>query len=220
MATLKTAGTLAFCAFIIAGCASAMPSSHYRTAIGDLPWKSFEDADSRAKKIEIGKTTLAELKTLGFDFAKIPNIEIIEDVRIALLPRTTDTLESLPVEAQLCYRYFVECKGYIGTPGVTNTKGVGNIILRISNFKREDVTTGWQFKFHIFFLKRKYVDMVRTDENATGSPDELVVVYVSTGGKPKIEEIRSHKNPLAPLEILFDSGRKISPYPIPALNNR
>lgn len=56
------------------GCASLLPSS---TLTVRSPWEQFDSAQTTYDKIAPGRTTVGDLKTLGFDPCLVPNIMVM-----------------------------------------------------------------------------------------------------------------------------------------------
>lgn len=199
------------------GCAinsKLQPSTYQRSMDKGLPWLSYEEAANAAQKIEIGQTTLEDLKKLGLDPFSLPNTEKILDVRTGLLPRLQDTMDTLPPEAQVCYRQFVKCEGYKLNVEIINSDGRGSVVLRAVNIKKEDLTTGWRFKLDLYVLPRKYLETLSPNDPLA---EDKVVVLMLVGGIPVVQNVDIRINPLGFLGPTIGVGSKFSPVPIPNL---
>ena len=65
---------LVLVAALAAGCASLLPKAKVETA---APWKTFEEGKRTFDSIEPGRTTLRELKQLGYDPFVNPNVAVL-----------------------------------------------------------------------------------------------------------------------------------------------
>jgi hypothetical protein len=202
---------------LLAGCATLQPSVSKKSAVGDLPWDSYDKFVSDAKKIVLYETTLQELIALGFD-PKLPNAKKIKDVRTKLLPRPFDSVETLRPGARECYQNFTECPGYTFPVEKVFSQGRGSVILRLINVKKEDVVTGWEADLDIYLLARKYIaykyDVPLTEQ----FENELVVIFMLDSGIPNIQQVIVEKSPLGFIDPLTGMGKKVSPYGSPNFN--
>lgn len=172
------------------GCAAisqkVMPSEG-RPAVSQ--WKNYQSALDVFKKIEPGKTSLADLKKLGFDPDITPNTTFLNPITIRNLFLGTDTkapikFEDLPQDIQDYLKDFNNCLGFKFEQEVSYTEGKGSLVKRWLKFKKEDLTTGWRFEALIFMKKD-------------------TVAYVYWEGKPNIKDPRFKKDPLGPLTDIF-----------------
>jgi len=200
------------------GCASLQPTNYTRPTDESLPWKNYEEAKSSADKVEVGKTTLVELKKLGFDPLKVPNTETILDIRKELLPNPSSTVEDLPTEeAKLCYRKGPKCSGYKFNIKVTRGEGKGNTLLRLISVKKEVKTSGWVFSYNVYLLSRKEAGLaIEGDLN----DKEMVVVFGLYGGVPNIQEISTDTNKLGWVDTVIGAGGKFIGVPTPSLSTK
>lgn len=204
--------------FVLAGCATVLPSGSQQSSIHVLPWKNYDEFSQNTEKVVAFKTTLDDLKKSGFNPKSIPNTEFLnkEKVRQKLLPRQNDSVDSLPPGAKECYTNFSECPGYAFRVQKINIRGVGSAWLRVIRVKKEDETTGWKGTVDFYLLPRKYIPSIylpMDDGVAEGEArgEEAVVVFMSVGGTPNIQELVIKKTPLGPLDIAIGAGRKMSP---------
>lgn len=175
-------------AFLLGGCASfsssLMPSEKH---LAISPWKDYEGAEAAFKKIEPGKTVTEDLKVLGFDPYRTPNVTILDPLSIRNLflgNNPSVKLEDLPKEIQDYLRDINECRGFKLKQESVHTKGKGSLLLRLFKFRKEDVTLGWNFEAWIFLKKD-------------------AVVYTLWQGNPMISQVRVQKNPLGPFAEIF-----------------
>ena len=203
-----------FIAVFLAGCVSWQPSSYNRPTDDKLPWKDYDEAKAAADKIEAGKTTLDDLKKLGFDPTKIDNTAKIVDVRKSLLPNPTSTIDELTEGAKICYKKGALCDGYKFYVRILNSEGMGNTMLRLMGIKKEVLTRGWEFELNVYLVSREDIETL-----PPGDPKrkERVVVYGLYGGTPKISNINTEKNPLGLVNSIFSLGSQFSPIRPPSL---
>lgn len=207
--------------FIVVGCASLQPSGSHVSSIGTPLWNNYEEFSAKVGEIKMYETTFEKLQEIGFDPKLIPNAEVVKDVRIGLLPRKFDSLETLPPGAQLCYKKFLECKGYSFTVEVLEVRGEGSVMLRLFNMRRKDITSGWRGQFDVYVLPRKFIDELIVPESVVeGSllKDDMVVAFMLLGGVPNIQQVIVKKTPLGFVDPITGIGRKLSPAGAPNFN--
>lgn len=184
-------------AIFLSGCATMMPRSR-DIAVGN--WKSYAQILNAHENIKPYKTTLEELKILGFNPAG-PNVKHLnaEIIRSMFLHNASIKIEDLPLGMQDCLKDPDNCYGYIFIYKDIFQKGKGNLLLRILKFVKKDAITGENVNFGVF-LK--------------GS---LVVYRPKPEGNPNISEVKIHVAPLGPLtEIDFiEKGMRYAPIPKP-----
>lgn len=216
MANLRLFSLLIVIMMFSFGCASLQPTRYDRPTDEVLPWKNFEKAMTAANEIEVGKTTLQDLKQKGFDPERIPNTKRILDVRKELLPNNSSTVEELPTEqARLCYKKVTKCVGYKFNVKITRDQGFGNTFLRMVNVKKEVSTTGWEFEFAVYLLPREDANIATADEQGK---KELVVVFGLFGGTSNIQNKVTTVNKLGWVGIVLGAGSQFSPIKIPQVN--
>ena len=183
----KLIGCLAILALFIAltGCATLLPSS--KTVVAS-PWKNFGDAEAFYEKIIPGKTTLQDLKQMGFDPYEAPNIKILtsRDIVNYFMSNPSIKKENLDEGIQKCIDAKDRCQAYQIAPSDKKKKREGNFWLDILRFKRQTKETGWEFKGLIIVV------------------DNLVVYKEPVSGDPNIDKPDEQKNPLGPLQELGD----------------
>ncbi len=183
----KLIGCLAILALFIGltSCAALLPSS--KTTVTS-PWKSFKDAEATYEKVIPGKTTIEELRQIGFDPYKIPNIKILTYANIAayFMPNPSIQIGDLPEGVQSAIKAKDRSLAYQIQPVVLKNKRAGNFWLDITKFKRETKETGWQFNGLIIMV------------------DNVVVYKTHISGDPNINKENEQQNPLGPFQELGD----------------
>lgn len=141
-------------------------------------------------KIVPGKTSLAELKALGVDPDKTPNVALLSntDLLRRLLPSTSFDLRQLDEGLQECITAKDNCFGYEIEQLSLERKRRGNFWLDFLNFRRQIDITGWQF------------DAVVVVKKGT-------VVYKIWSGKPSVRKFEEELSPLGPLQGLGSTLR-------------
>jgi len=167
---------------LVAGCAALLPKA---TAETETSWKSFEDAKRAYDSIEPGRTTLAELKSLGYDPYLYPNVTVLDnsDVINKYAPASGRD-EYLEAGVRECLRAQTKCSAYSIDLKQTHRDRVGNFFLDFVNFKRRTEITGWKFGAVIVIVNDR-------------------VAHKSWSGVPAVHEAEQNTNPLGPLQ---DSG--------------
>lgn len=169
--------------FALAACSSLLPK--VKTVVHS-PWESFDDAKAAFDKISLNKTTVTELKDLGFDPFTTPNIKILNYLDIAgTMPAVKE--EEMDEGLRNCIKAKTSCLAYEFQPKSIRTKRYGNFWLDLFNFKRKTRETGWQFKALVVVIND-------------------VVVYKLWGGNRELYGETEATNPLGPLQ---DSGSAV-----------
>lgn len=162
---------------LLAGCSALLPSARETV---ESPWRTFAEAKTAFDKIVPDKTTVEELKKLGYDINASPNVKILNYLDIAA------TVQSIPMAEldsglQACLRARNNCRSYVFEPKRTHTRRIGSFWLDIFNFRRKSHETGWQFKALLVLVNEH-------------------VSYKLWSGDPQIDEHRDLRNPLGPLQ--------------------
>jgi hypothetical protein len=167
-----------FIAFTLqAGCAALLPSGK---SIAESPWQEYSDAKGSFDAITIGKTTVEDLKELGFDIKSSPNIKVLNYLDIAA------TVQAIPIQEldpglQACLRARADCRAYVFEPNRIYSQRMGNFWLDILNFRRKTHETGWRFKALIVFVNHH-------------------VAYKLSSGEPQVNNFNDQINPLGPFQ--------------------
>ena len=174
--------TLACVVFMLGGCSSAsvLPSEE---KINESPWKNFEQAKNAYNLVISNYTTNDELKELGFDPYKTPNVKILTylDIVQRFIPSPSIHIEDLDPGIQRCLKARENCYAYEAKPGQKNSQRNGNAFLDILNFRKKTQYTGWEFDALIVLVND-------------------LVVYKIDGGTPILRESGDQKNPLGPFQ--------------------
>ena len=129
----------------LAGCARMFPSGENLPA---TQWKTYEEAAASFERIIPYTTTVAELKTLGYDPFSTPNIKILTylDVQQRFFTSPAVRREDLPTSILECLEAKGGCTAYEIDISVSRNKRHGNLFLDITTFRRQTRATGWSFK--------------------------------------------------------------------------
>lgn len=166
-------------ASLLSGCSSMLPSGK---EVVKSPWTSFDEAQASFDQIIPNETTVEELSALGFDPHKTPNIKILNYLDVLRLFKYKPGFDAhYHPGVVACMRAKEACLTYDVDIKDIHKKRVGNFWLDIFVVKREEHRTGWSFKGLILIIDEK-------------------VVYKLAGGSPQLDEIRTKKNPLGPLQ--------------------
>ncbi len=162
------------------GCSGMLPSIKQTTK---SPWQSFADAKKSFDKIIPNQTRRKELKKLGFDPFRVPNVKLVTylDLMKIFLPNQSIIMADLDPGVRSCLEAKDACQGYEVSPEKLDSKRVGSVFLDLFNFRRTTITTGWRFKALI---------VLKND----------LVVHKVWGGEPRIDETEDKRNPLGPLQ--------------------
>jgi len=171
-------------AFILSGCAALLPRS---STVTNSPWKTYREVVAAYNKVAPHKSTVGDIKKLGFDIYSTTNLKVLSYVDIAVATATLKR-EGLGNGIEACLLVRDMCTGYVFEPQVANSNRNGNFWLDTFNFKRKTNESGWKFKASFLVV-------------------DDVVVEKFWYGEPLINIDKQVVNPLGPFQ---DIGNIIS----------
>jgi hypothetical protein len=156
------------------------------------PWQNFEQAQAAYDQVIPHKTSVAELKGLGFDPLTTPNVKILTylDLIQRFIPNASITLNDLQPDVRSCIESKDCCHAYEMDLELTDSKRYGNLFLDVFGFNRKTKTTGWTFKALI----------IVKDET---------VAYKLRSGEPNVDKLEKKTKPLGPLQELDNIATKL-----------
>ncbi len=166
--------------FSLTSCGSPLPRGENTIK---SPWNSFAEVKAAYDKISLHETNTNDLQELGFDPYSTPNVKILSylDIIDRFSPNNLVRQEDLPPSVHTCLSFREQCIAYEASPSVNKTKRVGSLFKDILKFERKEIETGWYF-------------------NALIVIDRDIAVYKIWNGVPIIDQEKSRKNPLGPLQ--------------------
>ncbi len=164
----------------LTGCSSMLPHS---TQEVKTPWHSYAEAHDLFDKIVPAKTSLAELKKLGFDPAGTTNVAVLNhaDLLRRLVGTGSFDIGLLDNALRTCLATQSTCFAYEIEQTFTDKKRVGNFFLDFLNFDKQTDINGWQFDAIVVL-------------------NEDMVIYKQWSGKPSTHQFERERNPLGPLQ--------------------
>lgn len=177
----KSAGIIVIAA-LLAGCSSWLPSAKRDTI---TTWNTYDEARNTFSTIVPYKTTVTDLKRIGYDPFVTPNITLLTYIELLhrFLPNNSITKSDLDEGVQDCLAAKDACTAYELALKKSHEERFGNVFMDLFGFRRKTKVSGWEFNAFII-LK------------------EDLVVYKLSGGKPNIDELIDEKRPLGPLQDL------------------
>jgi hypothetical protein len=174
--------SIAGVAFALTACSSLLPGGKQAT---QTPWHSYAEAQAMYEKILPGKTQLTELKALGVDPEKTPNVAYLghTDMLRRLIPASTFDIRLLDPGLQQCVSLQEGCFAYEIEQLSLDRQRFGNFWLDFFNFRREINVTGWQFDA---------VVVIKSD----------TVVFKHWSGKPSLHSQERESSPLGPFQSI------------------
>ncbi len=165
---------------MLAGCASLLPISNAEV---QTPWNSYADAQMMFGKIIINQTTAADLKVLGLDAERTPNVVSLSqaDLMRRFANASAMDVNMLDQNLRACLHKLEKCVAMEIEQTRTRRERVGNFWLDFLNFRRKTLTTGWKFDAIVVL-------------------EDGLVVYKVWSGKPNIRELEDSHNPLGPFQ--------------------
>jgi hypothetical protein len=166
-------------AILAAGCGSLLPKAVSET---EAPWKDFAEIKRVYDGIEPGRTTLQQLKLLGYDPFVNSNVTVLHfsDVLGKYAPNAVRD-EYLEPGIRACLQQQTKCSAYAIEHRQIRRNRVGNFFLDFINYHRRVEISGWRFGAVIVLV-------------------DDIVVYKSWSGVPAISEVEEATNPLGPVQ--------------------
>lgn len=162
------------------GCGTLLPTQTVNT---QHQWHSYEEVRGVVSKIKAGQT-LDDLKALGLDVDRTPNIEMLTYVDIAHrfgLIGLKDKSVTVPEGVKKLMLAAEKGRGYEMTVESTTHQRVGSFLADFLQFRKKVHVTGWKYS----------VLLIVVDDE---------VQYVLSKGSPNIDRFEKHKNPLGPFQ--------------------
>lgn len=164
-------------ALILAGCAALLPRS---TTVTNSPWKTYKEAIDAYDNVVPNRSTVKDIKKLGFNIYSTSNLKILSYVDIAVATQSLKR-DELGNGINTCLKVRDLCTGYVFEPQVANSDRYGNFWLDIFNFRRKTKESGWKFKATFLIV-------------------DTVVVEKFWYGEPLVNLDKKVVNPLGPLQ--------------------
>ena len=162
------------------GCSSFLPS---KTVDTQTQWSSYQEVESVVKAIHRGHT-LEQVKELGLDVHKTPNMESLTYLDIAKrfgLIGLKDKSVTVPDGVKKLMDAAEKGKGYELTVEATNHQRIGSFWADFLQFRKKVHTTGWKLSVLLIVVDDK-------------------VQFVLYKGSPNIDKLEKEKNPLGPFQ--------------------
>ena len=171
---------------LLSGCANLLPRGDSEQPSG---FDSFEAAAQAFDKVVAYRTTVEQLKELGFDLRSSPNVTLISYPQLTgrLAPDRGVPFEAIDPGIRDCIVARLACQAYEFHLGREAMRRQGSFMLDFLNFRRETRVTGWRFEGLL---------AVR----------DGVVLFSSHGGDPRTDRVERQVNPLGPLQRLGEGA--------------
>ena len=171
---------------MLAACAELLPRSQSQQPSG---FESYEAAAGALEQAVPYKTTVAELKALGFDIDASANVTQIPYPQLIarLAPNSSIPLEALDPGLRDCMLARQECRVYEFRLAHEARRRDGNFWLDFLNFRRSTSIVGWRFEGLL---------VVR---NGT-------LLFRSHGGEPRTARTEVEVRPLGPFQPAGESS--------------
>ncbi len=165
---------------LLTGCASWLPRADTQQASA---FDSFDAASIAFEKIVGYRTTVEEMRQLGFDPQAAANITVIPypQLTLCLMPDPSVPFDALDPGIRDCILARQACRAYEFRLSRETKRREGTFWLDFLNFKRTVHVVGWRFE-----------GLVATRNG--------VVLFRSHGGEPRTDRTERQVNPLGPLQ--------------------
>jgi hypothetical protein len=167
-------------ALLLAACGHLLPSETQK--LGST-FESFDAARQALERVVPFRTTVQELRELGFDIDHSPNVTVIPYPELVsrLAPNPSIPLSELDPGIRECIFARMACRTYEFQIGKQDSRREGGFWADFLNFRRLTSVSGWNLKALV---------VVRDD----------LVLFRNHGGEPKIVRSELRVNPLGPLQ--------------------
>lgn len=173
-------------AAMLAGCSSGgggmsmgvLPQS---SNASQMPWQTYQDAQVAYEAVKVGASSEADIKSLGFDPAKVPNIKILNYVDVVNLFGPAFRIEDMPDGIKTCVKAREGCTAFAVRAQNVQNKRDGNFAADLLGFQKHTTTVGWEFNATLVLVGNK-------------------VVYKLWNGTPDIKASSREFNPLGPMQ--------------------
>ena len=169
------------------GCSSMLTSGQHSAK---TPWPDFAAAKAAFDRIEPGRTTLADLRRLGFDPYGNANVRILNylDIQNRFLTNPSLRVEDLPAPVRSSLAARERALAYEVDLCITQSHRYGNVALDMLAFDRQTRETGWSFKALVLLEHDR-------------------VTYKLWSGEPNVDRLQRKKQPLGPFQEIEGLAR-------------
>ncbi len=173
-------------ALMLTSCAELLPRSQSQQPTA---FESYEAAASALEQAVPYKTTVGELKALGFNIEASANVTQISYPQLIarLAPNSSVPLEALDAGLRDCILARQECRVYEFRLSHETRRRDGNFWLDFLNFRRQTTITGWRFEGLL---------VVRNG----------MLLFRSHGGEPRTSRTEVEVRPLGPFQPAGESS--------------
>jgi len=170
---------------LTAGCKSMFSHSESSTV---SHWQSYHEVNADFEKIVPNRTTVDDLRLLGFHPLVSPNVKILSYVDIVQTFMSNPAIHTkdLPDPVRACIAAKENSQAYLVELRDIRDRRHGNLFLDVFGFKRRTHESGWEFK-GLILIKGN------------------VVMYKLASGEPQISREDTKTKPLGPLQELDGS---------------
>ncbi|MEO8057564.1 MAG: hypothetical protein ABI671_04500 [Burkholderiales bacterium] len=171
---------------MLAACAELLPRSQSQQPSG---FESYEAAAAALEQSVPYKTTVAELKALGFDIDASANVTQIPYPQLIarLAPNSAIPLDALDTGLRDCMLARQDCRVYEFRLAREARRRDGNFWLDFLNFRRSTTIVGWRFEGLLVVRKG-------------------TLLFRSHGGEPRIARNEVEVRPLGPFQPAGESS--------------
>lgn len=171
----------------LAGCSSLLPRSESEDI---SPFDSYEAARVALEQVVPYRTTMDELKALGFDIGRSANVQRIPYPQwVGLIVHPGTPLDRTDVGIRDCIAAEQGCQALVFRFGRVERERRGGFLVDFFNFHRLTRTYGWRFE-------------------GTVLARDGTVLFRNHGGQPNIELVEDRWNPLGPFQSIGESASR------------
>jgi hypothetical protein len=176
---------LAAACALLGGCAGLLPKGRTDNNGG---FASYEAARLGLEQVQPYRSTVADLKALGFDVAGAANLRQVPYPQwMSLLVHPSEPLAGVDPGIRDCLSAQGACRAYVFEFQKVERERRGNFLADFLNFQRVTHTHGWRF-------------------SATVLVRDGMVLFRNHGGEANIQEEERRLNPLGPLQSVGESA--------------
>ncbi|MGA0610765.1 hypothetical protein [Caldimonas sp. KR1-144] len=176
---------------VAGGCSSLLPRG---SNVDVSRFASFEEARTAFEQVTPYRSTLDDLRRLGFDPQSSANVEQVPYPQwVAMLVHPSASPDQSDTGIRDCFAAERACQAYVFRFSRSDRARSGGFLADFFNFRRVTHTQGWRFEG---------VALVR----------DGLVLFRNVGGQPRLQSVEDRRNPLGPLQSIGETApRELRP---------
>jgi len=169
-------------ALVLVGC-GGLGLLPYESDIKNTSFQNYKAVVTAYQEIAPGVTRASDLRGLGFDATRTPNVEVLSYLGVIerFMPRDSIHFDTLAPAVQNCIDARDRCTAYVFRLSRLHQEREGNVLLDILGFHRITYNHGWSAEVILLVQDGR-------------------VAYKVISGQPNIQDYHDRVQPLGPLQ--------------------